>query len=61
MKDTEEKFNERIENAKRDASEAVSVRKQKEYEAKRVREEVIEPRLTRIKDFMARVEASYGK
>ena len=61
MKDTEEKFNERIKKAKRDESEADSVRKQKAAEAKRVREEVIEPRLTRIKDFMARVEASYGK
>ena len=61
MKDLEEEFVERIKKEECEMAEADSVRQQKADEAKRVREKLIEPRITRIKDFMARVEASYGK
>ena len=61
MKDLEKEFVERIKKEECEMAEADSVRQQKADEAKRVREKLIEPRITRIKDFMARVEASYGK
>jgi len=60
MANAERKFEERISNEKRDMEDSDSVRQQKAQEARRVREEIIEPRITRIADFTARVKAAYG-
>ena len=60
MANAEQKFEERIGKEKRDMEDSDSVRQQKAQEARRVREEIIEPRITRIADFSARVKAAYG-
>jgi len=60
MAKAEEKFEERIDGEKSDMKESDSVRQQKAQEARRVREEIIEPRITRIADFTSRVKAAYG-
>ena len=60
MANAEQKFEERISNEKHDMEASDSVRQQKALEAKRVREQIIEPRITRIADFTARVKAAYG-
>lgn len=60
MATAEQKFEERISNEKRNMEESDNVRQQKAQEARRVREEIIEPRITRIADFTARVKAAYG-
>lgn len=60
MANAEQKFEERISNEKQDMEASYSVRQQKAQEARRVREQIIEPRITRIADFTARVKAAYG-
>lgn len=60
MANAERKFEERISKEKKDMEDSDSVRQQKAQEARRVREEIIEPRITRIADFTARVKAAYG-
>ena len=60
MANAEQKFEERIDQEKRDMEDSDSVRQQKAQEARRVREQIIEPRITRIADFTARVKAAYG-
>jgi len=61
MANAEGKFKVRIEREKIDMSNSDSVRQQKADEARRVREEIIEPRITKITDFTSRVMATYGK
>lgn len=60
MATAEQKFEERISKEKRDMEDSDSVRQQRAQEARRVREQIIEPRITRIADFTARVKAAYG-
>ena len=60
MANAEQKFEERISKEKHDMEASDSVRQQKAQEARRVREQIIEPRITRISDFTARVKAAYG-
>ena len=60
MANAEQKFEERISKEKHDMEASDSVRQQKAQEARRVREQIIEPRITRIADFTARVKAAYG-
>lgn len=53
-------FEERINKDKALMTSSDNVRQQKANEARRVREEIIEPRITVLEGFEARVKASYG-
>lgn len=60
MAEVESKFNARIKEEKERMAEADEIRQCKAAEARRVREEIIEPRITKLADFKERVIAAYG-
>lgn len=59
--DASEKFNARIEQEKEAMSATDEERKRKADEARRAREEIIEPRIKTLIDFSSRVRAAYGE
>lgn len=60
MRAAEQKFEERISKERSEMNDSADVRRKRAKEACRVREGIIEPRITRIDGFTARVKASYG-
>lgn len=60
MESAKKKFEERIDKDKVLMTSSENVRQQKANEARRVREEIIEPRIAILEEFEARVKASYG-
>lgn len=60
MRAAEQKFEVRISKERSEMNDSADVRRKRAEEACRVRECIIEPRITRIDGFTARVKASYG-
>ena len=60
MRAAKQKFEERINKERNEMNDSEDARRQSAEEARRVRECIIEPRITRIDDFTARVKAAYG-